>query len=137
METIPCLPCFYNADSSFSLPPPSAGCHDSNGDVTPGQYQWGVLGLSVLIAATAVGNLLVCLAVAWERRLQNMTNYFLTSLAIADLLVALLVMPLGMVVELYGKSTYNTVLLIDNVPYSSLSITLNLLATLALPTVCL
>ena len=64
---------------------------------------WGVLALSLLIVSTALGNVLVCLAVAWEKRLQNMTNYFLMSLAIADLLVSLLVMPLAMLVELYGK----------------------------------
>ena len=64
---------------------------------------WGVLSLSLLIFSTALGNVLVCLAVAWEKRLQNMTNYFLMSLAIADLLVSLLVMPLAMLVELYGK----------------------------------
>ena len=64
---------------------------------------WGVLSLTSLIIATAIGNVLVCLAVCWEKRLQNMTNYFLMSLAIADLLVSLLVMPLGMIVELYGK----------------------------------
>ena len=67
---------------------------------------WGVLSLTSLIIATAIGNILVCLAVCWEKRLQNMTNYFLMSLAIADLLVSLLVMPLGMVVELYGKFTF-------------------------------
>ena len=67
------------------------------------ELNWGVLSLTSLIVATAVGNILVCLAVCWEKRLQNMTNYFLMSLAIADLLVSLLVMPLGMVVELYGK----------------------------------
>ena len=64
---------------------------------------WGMLGLTVIIVCTAVGNLLVCLAVCWEKRLQNMTNYFLMSLAIADFLVSLLVMPLGMVVEMFGK----------------------------------
>ncbi len=64
---------------------------------------WGVLALTSLIIATAIGNILVCLAVVWERRLQNMTNYFLMSLAIADLLVSILVMPLGMIVELYGE----------------------------------
>ena len=71
--------------------------------VSGGALHWGVLALSVLIVATAIGNILVCLAVCWDRRLQNMTNYFLMSLAIADLLVAVLVMPLGLVVELYGK----------------------------------
>jgi len=67
---------------------------------------WGVLALSLLIVSTALGNVLVCLAVAWEKRLQNMTNYLLMSLAIADLLVSLLVMPLAMLVELYGKSHF-------------------------------
>lgn len=72
------------------------------------RYHWSVLCLSVLIIATAVGNILVCLAVCWEKRLQNMTNYFLMSLAIADLLVALLVMPVAMVVEIYGKFKLST-----------------------------
>ena len=67
------------------------------------ELRWGVLWLTVVIVLTAAGNVLVCLAVCWERRLQNMTNYFLMSLAIADLLVSVLVMPFAMVVELYGK----------------------------------
>ncbi|OWF49075.1 5-hydroxytryptamine receptor 2A [Mizuhopecten yessoensis] len=64
--------------------------------------QLAMLVLLLVICMSALGNLLVCLAVIWDRRLQNMTNYFLMSLAIADLLVSLLVMPLGMVVEIYG-----------------------------------
>ena len=67
------------------------------------EYNWGILALGVLIVASVIGNVLVCLAVCWEKRLQNMTNYFLMSLAMADLLVSLLVMPLGLVVEIYGK----------------------------------
>jgi hypothetical protein len=69
------------------------------------ELRWGALGLTVIILLTAAGNVLVCLAVCWERRLQNMTNYFLMSLAIADLLVSLAVMPFAMLVELYGEST--------------------------------
>lgn len=69
--------------------------------------RWGIFGLLIIILFSAMGNLLVCLAVCWERRLQNMTNYFLMSLAIADFLVSLLVMPLGMIVELYGKLQIN------------------------------
>jgi hypothetical protein len=56
----------------------------------------------LVIVVTALGNLLVCLAIARERKLQNTTNYFLMSLAIADCLVAVLVMPMGMVAEVLG-----------------------------------
>lgn len=67
------------------------------------ELRWGMLSLIPLIFCTSLGNLLVCLAVIWDRRLQNMTNYFLMSLAIADLLVSILVMPFGMIVEIYGR----------------------------------
>lgn len=65
--------------------------------------RWSALCLCLIVAATAVGNILLCAAVVTERRLQNMTNYFLTSLAVADLLVAVLVMPLALVNELFGQ----------------------------------
>ncbi len=56
----------------------------------------------LVIFVTAAGNILVCLAIARERKLQNTTNYFLMSLAIADCLVAILVMPMGMISEVLG-----------------------------------
>lgn len=56
---------------------------------------WWALSALGLVLGTAAGNILVCLAICWERRLQNVTNYFLMSLAITDLMVAILVMPLG------------------------------------------
>lgn len=55
------------------------------------------------IAAGGIGNILVCLAVCLDRRLQNVTNYFLLSLAIADLLVSLFVMPLGAIQGFFGE----------------------------------
>ncbi|CAF1114833.1 unnamed protein product [Adineta steineri] len=58
--------------------------------------------LIIIIFVTAAGNVLVCLAIARERKLQNTTNYFLMSLAIADCLVAILVMPMGMIAEIIG-----------------------------------
>lgn len=67
------------------------------------EIRWHALWLILIVVGTAIGNILLCLAVITERRLQNMTNYFLTSLAVADLLVALLVMPLALVVELFGE----------------------------------
>ncbi|XP_049855796.1 5-hydroxytryptamine receptor 2A isoform X2 [Schistocerca gregaria] len=66
-----------------------------------GANWWALLAL-LLVVATAAGNVLVCLAIAWERRLQNVTNYFLMSLAITDLMVAVLVMPLGILTLVTG-----------------------------------
>lgn len=66
-------------------------------------FRWPIIGLASLIAIGASGNVLVCLAVTFERRLQTATNYFLMSLAIADLLVCTFVMPFGIIYELYGK----------------------------------
>lgn len=65
-------------------------------------YEWSYLFVFVFILAGGIGNILVCLAVALERKLQNVTNYFLLSLAVADLLVSLFVMPLGAVPAFLG-----------------------------------
>lgn len=62
---------------------------------------WASLMIFMLILPTIAGNILVILAVSLERRLQNATNYFLMSLAVADLLVGLLVMPIALVTVLY------------------------------------
>uniref|UniRef100_A0A182IR46 G-protein coupled receptors family 1 profile domain-containing protein n=2 Tax=Anopheles atroparvus TaxID=41427 RepID=A0A182IR46_ANOAO len=63
---------------------------------------WALLAI-ILVFGTAAGNILVCLAIFWERRLQNVTNYFLMSLAITDLMVALSVMPLGILTLVKGR----------------------------------
>ena len=76
----------------------------SSDDVIDRELRWGALTLTLVIVASILGNVLVCLAVCWERRLQNMTNFFLMSLAVADLLLSVLVMPFAMVVELYGET---------------------------------
>jgi 7 transmembrane receptor (rhodopsin family) len=74
--------------------------HDKSGTIN---NYWALLAI-LLVFCTAAGNILVCLAIAWERRLQNVTNYFLMSLAITDLMVAILVMPLGILTLVRGKS---------------------------------
>lgn len=45
------------------------------------------------------GNLFVIAAILLERNLQSVANYLIVSLAVADLMVACLVMPLGAVYE--------------------------------------
>ena len=49
-----------------------------------------------------LGNMLVCAAVVKFRRLQRVTNYFIVSLAVADMLVGLVVMPFSAVHEVLG-----------------------------------
>uniref|UniRef100_A0A182QJY6 G-protein coupled receptors family 1 profile domain-containing protein n=1 Tax=Anopheles farauti TaxID=69004 RepID=A0A182QJY6_9DIPT len=57
-----------------------------------------VLGLMILV--TVIGNVFVIAAIILERNLQNVANYLVASLAVADLFVACLVMPLGAVYEI-------------------------------------
>ncbi|XP_007947547.1 D(4) dopamine receptor [Orycteropus afer afer] len=61
-----------------------------------------LVGGVLLIGAVLAGNSLVCASVASERALQTPTNYFIVSLAAADLLLALLVLPLFVYSEVQG-----------------------------------
>ncbi|KAJ8406026.1 hypothetical protein AAFF_G00309140 [Aldrovandia affinis] len=59
--------------------------------------------LSLLILSTLLGNTLVCAAVTKFRHLRSkVTNFFVISLAVSDLLVAILVMPWKAVTEIAG-----------------------------------
>eukprot|EP00066_Takifugu_rubripes_P008227 XP_003974265.1 PREDICTED: 5-hydroxytryptamine receptor 2B [Takifugu rubripes] len=65
------------------------------------ELNWAALLIVMVIIPTIGGNILVILAVWLERKLQNATNFFLMSLAVADLLVGLLVMPIALITILY------------------------------------
>jgi len=99
-----CLLFDYNNVRCCSNETNASSLSSSSLSINSSEMRLGALWLTVLIVITATGNVLVCLAVCWERRLQNITNYFLMSLAIADLLVSLLVMPFAVIVQMYGES---------------------------------
>ncbi|XP_059105817.1 D(4) dopamine receptor [Peromyscus eremicus] len=61
-----------------------------------------LVGGVLLISMVLAGNSLVCVSVASERTLQTPTNYFILSLAAADLLLAILVLPLFVYSEVQG-----------------------------------
>ena len=61
------------------------------------KYNWPVLCLFAIVIMALCGNILVCISVRVEKKLQNMFNYFLVSLAMSDMLSATLVMPLSIV----------------------------------------
>lgn len=56
--------------------------------------------LFVIFGLSVVGNVLVCLVIHRSRRLQSTTNYFVISLAAADLVLSVVVMPFVLIQEL-------------------------------------
>ncbi|KAH3878384.1 hypothetical protein DPMN_019522 [Dreissena polymorpha] len=82
--------------------------NDSHVSVTSGDLNWAVLLLGVVVVFGITGNVMVCMAISLEKRLQTVTNYFLLSLAVTDLLVCLLVMPLSIIDELFGKAEHTS-----------------------------
>lgn len=75
------------------------------GESSGGIVRWHVSFLFLVVIGGIVGNLLVCVSICLEKKLQNVTNYFLMSLAIADLFVSLIVMPCWIIQEFMGKIT--------------------------------
>lgn len=96
---------------------------DINGSVTPWNgtvwvYPWGaslypsryttveVATITTVITAAmmmvVVGNMLVIVAIATEKSLKSINNWFIASLAVADLLLGLLIMPFSLANLLMG-----------------------------------
>lgn len=77
---------------------------DFNNDSLPAaaaaDYNFSALIFGILLIVIITGgNVLVCLSVYLEKALKTTTNYFIVSLAFADLLLAVLVLPLFVYAE--------------------------------------
>ena len=79
------------------LSPGGHGVWDADQGVAP-------LGLLVIVVLTIAGNVLVCLAVKMDRRLQHMTYYFLVSMAILHISMATILMPPAIMVLFEGEA---------------------------------
>ena len=64
--------------------------------------------VAVIIFVAIVGNLVVCASFTLFRNLRSMTNYFLVSLSISDILVSIFVMPIFLLYQLYLPRNYLT-----------------------------
>ena len=59
--------------------------------------------MSITVLGAILGNILVIASVASNRKLRTITNFYVVSLAIADFLVATLVMPIAIVGQITGR----------------------------------
>ncbi|XP_053131177.1 adenosine receptor A2b-like [Hemicordylus capensis] len=68
----------------------------------------GYIAVEVMIAVLSiVGNILVCWAVAINSTLKNATNYFLVSLAVADIAVGLLAIPFAITISVGLETNFH------------------------------
>jgi len=76
----------------------NGSCNNGTLSDVVSSYNYWALILVLFPMFTLFGNVLVIMAVCRERTLQTVTNYFIVSLALADLLVAVVVMPFAVYV---------------------------------------
>ncbi|XP_064357475.1 5-hydroxytryptamine receptor 1A isoform X1 [Dromaius novaehollandiae] len=112
------------------MPPPGAapppGMDVSNSTTSPGRSPEGAGGpglaevtlgyqlltsllLGTLILCAVSGNACVIAAIALERSLQNVANYLIGSLAVTDLMVSVLVLPMAALYQVLNKWTLGQV----------------------------
>ncbi|XP_050685222.1 octopamine receptor 1-like [Leptidea sinapis] len=78
--------------------------NDKCGNLNYDVFEASVVGvLCLLIVVTVIGNTLIISAVVTTKRLRTVTNCFVTSLAVADLLVGIFVMPPAIAVHIRGE----------------------------------
>lgn len=73
--------------------------NSTSGPDLEGEYRYWILALILFPLLTVFGNVLVVMSVYRERSLRTVTNYFICSLAVADIMVAVMVMPLAIYLE--------------------------------------
>lgn len=95
--------------NSSTPPPPPPGPNNGSQPTAPAMSLGYQLGTSAVLAAlilfAVLGNVCVIAAIALERTLQTVANYLIGSLAVTDLMVSVLVLPMAALYQVLGKWT--------------------------------
>ncbi len=80
---------------------------------SPSTYSlWSIIVLAIIMTfmmvVIVVGNMLVVIAIATEQNLTTVQNWYIASLAIADMLIGLVIMPFSLSYELMGYWMFGT-----------------------------
>uniref|UniRef100_A0A182P000 G-protein coupled receptors family 1 profile domain-containing protein n=1 Tax=Anopheles epiroticus TaxID=199890 RepID=A0A182P000_9DIPT len=110
----------------FPVDPSSPGPATGSPNVSVSTIVISIILLAVIVG-TVIGNVLVCVAVCLVRKLRRPCNYLLVSLAISDLCVALLVMPMALLYEVLEEWRFGEVFCDIWVAFDVLSCTASIL----------
>lgn len=82
-----------NATMNNTAPTKTSPAYDDDPDNEQALYYTRLACYTIIFIVGVIGNILVCLVVCRERKMKNVTNYFIFNLAISDLSVLLICIP--------------------------------------------
>ncbi|KAK0182578.1 hypothetical protein PV327_000703 [Microctonus hyperodae] len=124
-----------STQSTWHLTPITIQDSENFSHAFPGKHSQYTIGQAIvltlvlgsIVIGTVIGNILVCVAVCLVRKLRRPCNYLLVSLAVSDLCVALLVMPMALLYEILGSWSFGPILCDLWVSFDVLSCTASIL----------